>query len=81
MVRLPLRDPGFVTVTVTGPAPPAGVIAVILVLFTTITLVAALAPKATVAPLAKFVPVIVTEVPPLVLPVLGLTAITVGEAM
>ncbi len=36
----------------------------IVVLFTTTTLVAAVPPNVTVAPAAKFVPVIVTAVPP-----------------
>ena len=62
-VKLPLSAPVFVTVTVTAPTLPAGVVAVILVLLTTTTLVAAAAPNFTVAPLAKFVPVIVTAVP------------------
>ena len=63
MVRLP-PWPFTVTVTVTGPALPAGVVAVIVVLFTTTTLVAAALPNVTVAPAAKFVPVMVTPVPP-----------------
>jgi hypothetical protein len=57
---------------------PAGVVAVIVVLFTTTTLVAAAPPNATVAPEAKFVPVIVTAVPPAVVPLPGLTLVTVG---
>jgi hypothetical protein len=67
-----------VTVTVTAPALPAGVVAVIVVAFTTTTFVAAAAPNVTVAPAAKFVPVIVTPVPPEVDPVLGVTLLTVG---
>ena len=63
MARLPLC-PLTVTVTVTGPAVPDGVVAVIVVLFTTTTFVAAAEPNVTVAPEAKFVPVIVTAVPP-----------------
>jgi hypothetical protein len=55
----------LVTVTVTAPALPAGVVAVIDVLLTTTTFVAAFVPNDTVAPVAKFVPVIVTAVPPL----------------
>ena len=56
---------GVVTVTSTVPV-PAGLVAVIWVLDTTSTLVAATPPKSTaVAPL-KFVPVIVTVVPPFV---------------
>jgi hypothetical protein len=76
--RLPPSTPGFVTVTVTPPALPTGVVAVICVPLTTTTLVAALPPNATVAPAAKFVPVIVTDVPPAVVPVFGDTLVTVG---
>jgi hypothetical protein len=56
----------------------AGVVAVIEVLLTTLTLVAAVPPKLTVAPEAKFVPVIVTTVPPLAVPDVGEMAVTVG---
>jgi hypothetical protein len=77
LARLPLC-PLAVTVTDTAPALPAGVVAVIVVLFTTTTFVAAALPNVTVAPVAKFVPVIVTEVPPAVDPVFGLTLLTVG---
>jgi hypothetical protein len=52
---------------------------VIVVLFTTTTLVAAVPPNVTVAPVAKFVPVIVTAVPPAVVPDGGDIEITVGE--
>ena len=48
-------------------------------LLTTTTFVAAVAPNVTVAPAAKFVPVIVTAVPPAVVPRLGLTLLTVGR--
>jgi hypothetical protein len=75
--RLPLC-PFTVTVTVTAPALPAGVVAVIVVAFTTTTFVAAVPPNVTVAPATKFVPVIVTPVPPEVDPVLGVTLLTVG---
>jgi hypothetical protein len=75
--RLPLC-PFNVTVTVTAPAAPAGVVAVIEVPLTTVTFVAAAEPNVTVAPEAKFVPVIVTDVPPAVGPLLGLTLVTVG---
>jgi hypothetical protein len=57
------------------------VVAVIVVLFVTTTLVAAVPPNVTVAPEAKFVPVIVTAVPPATGPVLGDTPVTVGGAM
>jgi hypothetical protein len=70
-----------VTVTVTAPALPAGVVAVSVVLFTTFTLVAAVPPNVTVAPVAKFVPVIVTAVPPAVVPLFGETLLTVGGAI
>jgi hypothetical protein len=53
---------------------------VIVVLFTTTTLVAAALPIVTVAPEAKFVPVIVTDVPPAVVPPFGLTLLTVSGA-
>ena len=52
----------------------------IVVLFTTATLVAVALPNVTVAPEAKFVPVIVTVVPPAVVPPFGLTLLTVGGA-
>jgi len=70
--------PFTVTLTVTGPKLPAGVVALMVVLFTTVTLVAAVLPNVTVAPAAKFVPVIVTAVPPAVDPLFGLTLLSVG---
>jgi hypothetical protein len=48
------------------------------VLLTTATLVAGAPPNVTVAPAAKFIPVIVTAVPPVVEPVFGDTPLTVG---
>ena len=78
LAKLPLCAPGFVTVTVTAPALPDGVVAVICVPLTTTTLVAAAAPSVTVAPAAKFVPAIVTAVPPAVDPLFGATLLTVG---
>jgi hypothetical protein len=77
LVKLPLC-PLTVTVTVDAPAPPAGVVAVMVVLFTTTMLVAAAAPNVTVAPAIKFVPVIVTAVPPAVVPLFGDMLVTVG---
>jgi hypothetical protein len=77
LAKLPLC-PFTVTVTVTAPALPAGVVAVICVALTTTTLVAAVAPNVTVAPAAKFVPVIVTAVPPAVDPLFGDTLLTAG---
>ena len=78
LARLPLCPPVLVTVTVVAPALPAGVVAVIVVPFTTTTFVAAALPNVTVAPAAKFVPVIVTDVPPAVVPLFGNTLLTVG---
>jgi hypothetical protein len=78
LARLPLCPPGLFTVTVTAPAAPAGAVAVIVVLLVTTTFVAAAAPNVTVAPAAKFVPLIVTAVPPAVVPLFGLTPVTVG---
>jgi hypothetical protein len=77
LVRLPLC-PFTVTVTVTAPALPAGVVAVIEVLLTTTTFVAAVLPNFTVAPDAKFVPAIVTAVPPAAGPLFGVTLLTEG---
>jgi len=77
-VREPLCAPGFVTVTVAAPALPAGVVAVICVLLATTTFVAAAVPNVTLAPEAKFVPMIVTAVPPVVEPLFGDTLLTVG---
>jgi hypothetical protein len=48
------------------------------VAFTTTTAVAIVPPKVTVAPVAKFVPVMVTAVPPAVVPLFGETPLTVG---
>src|SRR4029079_14519462 len=64
----------------TAPAACAGVTAVIDVELATVTLVAAVPPIVTVAPVAKFVPVIVTFVPPAVVPAVGEIAVTVGGA-
>ena len=80
LVRLPLC-PLAVTVTATAPALPAGVVAVMVVLFTTTTFVAAVDPNLTVAPAAKFVPVIVTAVPPAAKPLFGATLLTVGATI
>jgi hypothetical protein len=76
-VKLPLC-PLTVTVTVTAPALPAGVLAVICVPLATTTLVAAVPPKVTAAPAAKFVPVMLTAVPPAVDPLFGARLLTVG---
>jgi hypothetical protein len=80
LARFPLC-PFTVTVTVTPPAACAGVVAVTWVPLTNTTLVAAVPPNVTLAPAAKFVPVIVTAVPPATGPLLGETLLTVGAAM
>jgi len=80
VVRLPLCPP-IVTVTVTAPALPAGVVAVIVVLFTTVTPVAAALPNVTVAPAAKSRPVIVTAVPPATGPLFGDTPVIKGTLL
>ena len=77
MARFPLC-PLTVTITVTDPEACDGVVAVIDVLLTTTTFVPAVPPNVTVAPAAKFVPVIVTPVPPAVGPTLGDTLLAVG---
>ena len=56
--------PGVVTETDFGPAVPAGVVAVIVVEFTTATEVAEAVPTLTEVAPVRFVPVIVMEVPP-----------------
>lgn len=78
MVRLPLRPPGLVTVTVAAPEVPAGVVAVICVALTTTTLVADAVPIVTVAPATNLVPAIVTDVPPAIGPLFGEILLTVG---
>jgi hypothetical protein len=68
-----------VVATVTWATPePAGEVAVSEVAEATVTPVAAVDPKWTVAPAAKFVPVTLTVVPPAAGPLLGETAVTVG---
>lgn len=68
----------FVTTMFVAPAELAGVVAVMLVALTTVTPVAEAEPNRTVAPLSKSVPVMVTDVPPAMLPPAGVTAVTVG---
>jgi hypothetical protein len=76
--ELELVPLGVVTLTATLPGLPDGEVAVISVSDTTFTLVAGALPKSTaVAPL-RFVPVIVTEVPPVVGPEDGVTSATAG---
>ena len=70
-----------VTTTLTEPAVPGGTSAVMLVPLTTVKLVAATPPNVTPVTLEKFVPVIVTVLPPDVQPELGETEVTVGGGM
>ncbi len=63
-----LGPPPVVTIMPTAPALRAGVIQVIVVLFTTLREVAAVIPNVTEVAPVKFVPVIVTVVPPAIPP-------------
>src|SRR5439155_19271385 len=82
-VKQPLHVPfwvsTFVTVTFTAPAACAAVAPVMLVALIVET-VSAEPPKDTVAAAWKPVPAIVTEVPPAVGPLVGVTPVTVGAA-
>ena len=70
--------PGVVIATALAPAVPDGVTAVTEVLDTTVTLVAGLPPTVTLLASVKLVPVMVMEVPPRVVPLVGLTVLMVG---
>jgi hypothetical protein len=76
--NVPLCVSLLVTTTSTAPAEFAAVVAVIEVLLTTVTPVAAVPPSFTVAPDWNPVPVMVTVVPPLVVPEFGEIELTVG---
>jgi hypothetical protein len=65
-------------VTLTLPAAPGGVVAVIWLALTTLTEAAAVEPKLTLAPETKFEPVMVTAVPPWAGPLAGETALSAG---
>ena len=71
---------GLVTTTLTAPAELAGVVAVREVALTTVKFVAGVPPKVTLVAPVKFVPVIVTVVPPSVVPVAGDTEEIEGAA-
>ena len=71
---------GFVTVTVTAPAACTGAVAVMLELLLNVTPIADDAPNFTVAPFAKFAPLIATTVPPFVGPLAGDNDEIVGAA-
>jgi hypothetical protein len=70
---------GLVTATLTDPEACGGVVARSWFALTKEMLDAALPPKETVAPLAKFDPVIVTTVPPAVPPEFGVTLLTASN--
>ena len=76
----PLGPPPVVTIMPTSPAPilRSRVIQVIVVLFTTLIVVAANPPNVTKVAPVKFVPVIVTLVPPSVLPDDGEMSVITG---
>jgi hypothetical protein len=76
-----LVPPAVVTSTLAVPAEPAGVMAVIEVELATTTLVAAVPPMVTPVAPVKLDPVMVTEVPPAVVPELGLIPVTVGAGV
>ena len=80
MARLAWFPSGFRIVTLVKPSGAAGVTAVRLVGLFTVTRGDAAAPNFTPAPISKSVPLIVTVWPPLVAPVLGVTARRVGGA-
>ncbi len=72
--------PGVVTRTLADPAVPAGVVAVMVVAFTTLTAVAAVPLNVTAVAPVKPVPVRVTDCPPAIGPDDGLMDETVGAA-
>ena len=80
-VFAPFVPPAVVTRTLAVPTVPAGMVAVIVVEFTGTTLRAALPPIVTPVAPVRFVPVIVTLVPPAIGPLLGLRLVTVGAGL
>ena len=70
--------PGAVTLMSTTPAAPAGDVAVICVELFTVKDVASTEPNLTVLALVKLVPVMTTELPPLIEPAEGVTPVIVG---
>ena len=74
-----LVPPGVVTMTSAAPAVPTGVVAVSVEALTTVMFEAAAPPIKTEVAFERSVPVIVTLVPPSVLPLLGEMLVT-GDA-
>ena len=77
----PLVPYSVVTIMPTAPILRAGVIQVIVVLFTTLIVVAAIPSNVTDVTPIKDVPVIVTLVPPAVLPLNGEMPVMLGGVM
>ncbi len=75
-----LVPPTVVTVTSNVPAEPGGAVAVIWVGLLIVKLVAAVTPKLTALAARRLLPVMTTEVPPLVGPLAGLSAVPPGAA-
>ena len=75
-----LMPPGVLTVTCTVPE-PAGEVAVTLVADSALTPLALVEPNLTSLAPVRFVPVIVTVVPPAAGPLVGSTFVTVGAGM
>jgi hypothetical protein len=76
-----LLPPGVVTITLAGPLVPLGTVATMVVSFTTVKFGEAVPPNVTLVAPVNPVPVIVTVLPPVGGPELGLTEVTVGTAM
>ncbi|KRC90086.1 hypothetical protein ASE25_11390 [Terrabacter sp. Root85] len=72
--------PGVVTLTVTAPAEPAGLVALTCVELTTVRLVPAIVPNFTAVAPVRLLPVMVTTVPPVVGPVVGEIELATGAA-
>ena len=80
-MNLPLElPPGVVTVTLTAPALPGGLVTVICVPESAVTLPAA-PPKLTLVAPPRLVPLIVTAVPPAVVPLDGDNPVTAGAGV
>jgi hypothetical protein len=76
-LQIPLGDSGLVTMTSTTPAMCAVVVPVMLVAVIVET-VSADPPNETFAPASNPLPATVTDVPPMLAPLFGVTDVTVG---
>ena len=72
---------GLLTLTGSAPGEFAGTVAVIVLLFAMRMFVAGTLPKVTTAPVRKFAPEIVTDVPPEVLPLDGESDASTGAGL